>query len=163
MIFDRTVVSPHFVRGEFLVSETAARKGLDNTPPSAVWDHIEALAVNVLEPLRVAIGPLHINSGYRSVAVNRAIGGATASQHLIGEAADVVAVDRSISNSQIFLHIYDHLEFDQLIWEFGGTWVHVSWRLGGPQRRSVLDARRVTSSTKYIPLTSELIDTMRAA
>ena len=163
MSFDSTRVTEHFVRGEFLVSETAARKGLDNTPPAAVWDHIEALAINVLEPLRGAIGPIHINSGYRSVEVNRAIGGATASQHLIGEAADVTPVDRSIPNARIFVYIYDHLDFDQLIWEFGGAWVHVSWRLGGPQRKSVIDARRVDNKTKYLPITADFVDAMRNA
>jgi transposase len=161
--FDTTRVSEHFVRGEFTASEMATRKGIDNTPPVAAWDHIGALATRVLEPLRAAIGPLHVNSGYRSPELNRAIGGATASQHMIGEAADVIAVDRTIPNARIFLWLYDHAEFEQLIWEFGGAWVHVSWRLGGPQRRSVLDARRVRMSTVYVPLTDEIINVMRTA
>lgn len=159
--FDRTAVSAHFVRGEFTASDTAARRGIDNTPPSGVWDHIAALATNILEPTRAAVGPLHINSGYRSVALNRAIGGATASQHMIGEAADVTPVDRTVPNERIFLHIYDTLEFDQLIWEFGGAWVHVSWRLGGPQRRSVIDARSVAGATRYVPINADMIDLMR--
>lgn len=169
MLFDNTPIGRHFVRGEFTRSTTAARKGIDNTPPEMCWERLTALVENVIDPLRDVFGPIRITSGYRSPALNAAVGGAPSSKHMIGEAADVEPVDPKYTTRDLFLYIVDKMKFDQVIWEFGGAWVHVSWSFLGPQRNEVLDARLVTNEatgrkrTTYVVLTSEIIDTMRTA
>jgi uncharacterized protein YcbK (DUF882 family) len=76
------------------------------------------LAQHVLEPLRQRFGPIVISSGFRSQQVNLLVGGAIGSQHLRGEAADIVVNDAA-RGLQLFRFIRDHLDFDQLIWELG--------------------------------------------
>ena len=115
-------LSTHFTLGEFLRSETAARQGIDNTPPPEIVHALERLAAN-LEDVRRLLGvPLHISSGYRCLALNRAIGSKDTSAHVRGRAADFEApefgtpldVCRAIQASDI--------DFDQLIYEH--TWTH---------------------------------------
>ena len=84
-------LSPHFDLAEFVQSSAADRLGVDNTPPVDLVCAMQILCMAVLEPLRARVGPLRISSGYRCPAVNAAVGSTSASQHLIGEAADVVA------------------------------------------------------------------------
>ena len=73
-------LSPHFTLAELTFSEVALRKGLDNTPSASLQPVMTRLCVELLEPVRTILGvPLHINSGYRSLAVNQAVGGASAS------------------------------------------------------------------------------------
>lgn len=149
------LLTPHFSRDEFVRSQTATRLGIDNTPPAEAWDNLQALALTVLEPARIALGPIHIDSGYRCGPLNTAIGGAVSSQHLFGEAADIVPTDCSMGD--LFRWVVAHTPFDQAIWEFGGEWVHVSHKRGGPQRGSVLLAWRHGGETKYVPLGTESI------
>lgn len=138
-------LSPNFTLAEMTRSQTAARHGLDNTPPPAVIEAMRALCVNVLEPLRARVGgPLVINSGYRAPAVNRRVGGSGTSQHTLGEAADIERP--GMSNFHLASVIRDSgIPFDQLILEAynpaipGSGWVHVSYR-AGRLRRSVLTA-----------------------
>lgn len=85
-------LSRYFAESEFTRSGEAARRGLDNTPDSAARANLARLATEVLDPLREALGkPIHVNSGYRSPAVNRAVGGVPGSAHQQGRAADVRA------------------------------------------------------------------------
>ena len=129
-------LSPNFSLAELTKSETAARRGIDNSPPPAVVLALTALCRQVLEPLRAHVGgPLVINSGYRSVRVNRAIGGAATSQHCLGEAADIERP--GMTNMDLARAIIAaRLPFDQLILEAwnpavpGSGWVHVSHRAG---------------------------------
>ena len=80
----------HFSIRELSRSETASRKGINNTPNSAIVSALTALIDNVLDPLREKWGaPIIVTSGYRCPALNRAIGGASGSQHTKGEAADI--------------------------------------------------------------------------
>jgi len=67
-------LSEHLTLDELIASETASRHGLDNTPPSDVVDRLRLLCTTVLEPVRAHFGPIHINSGYRSLEVNRRVG-----------------------------------------------------------------------------------------
>ncbi len=69
---------------------TTQQRGLDNTPTPEIEEKLRDLCVNLLEPVRALVGPLHVNSGYRSIDVNRAVGGQPTSQHCKGEAADVL-------------------------------------------------------------------------
>lgn len=151
-------LSKDFKLSEFVASRTALRRGIRNIPDSAVVvDNLRDLVVEVLQPCRDELGvPLRVLSGYRSPRLNRAVGGARRSDHLWGFAADVETVpyDRSLM-LQLGLFVERVCCFKQLIWEFGGAWVHVSYRRDD-SRREVLEAyhrrgwrRRVT----YRPFT----------
>lgn len=139
---------------EFCHSDTAKRNGIDNTIKDAV--HLASaklLSEKVFQKVREHFTvPIHISSGYRSLALNRAIKGASSSQHCRGEAMDLDA-DRygKITNKQIFDYIKDNLEFDQLIWEFGTDsnpdWVHVSY--AAHNRKQVLKAVKGKKGTIY--------------
>ena len=117
---------------------TATGTGLSNVPPPDARATLKELVDNVLQPARDAIGlPVTVTSGYRSPAVNRAVGGAAGSQHTRGEAADLQCAD----NRRLFEAIRGGLLFDQLIWEHGTddcpAWVHVSYKTQG-NRKEVL-------------------------
>jgi len=115
-------------------------------PPSSVRPAARALAQNVLDPIREAVGrPVKVTSWYRSLASNRACGGASKSQHLIGEAADI-RVEGMTAPQLASAILAAGVPFDQLIWYWsesgqkipGKPSVHVSWRLNGGQRGQVL-------------------------
>lgn len=128
----------HFTIDELCRSETARSRGIDNTPAEEVRKNLTALVANVLDPLREWYGkPIYVNSGYRCPALNKAVGGVASSQHLTGQAADIDVNDRA-ENRKLMKHIEDNLDFDQLIWENGGAWIHVSYRADGRNRRQVL-------------------------
>lgn len=119
-------LSPHFTLEELTVSELAARKGIDNTPDRVVVNNLTSTAKN-MELVRDFLGsrPLHVNSGYRCIELNRALGSKDTSAHCEGWAVDFICpafgspaeVARAISASEI--------RYDQLICE--GTWVHISF------------------------------------
>jgi len=138
-------LTENFHLSEFIQSRTALKRGIDNVPHDEdTLDNIQALCEAILQPLRNHLSiPVYISSGYRSPALNRAIGGASGSQHTKGEAADIKMGSR---NAKVFIQIKDHLPFDQLIWEFGDdhnpAWVHVSYRKDGKNRGEVLRATR---------------------
>ncbi len=154
------ILSPHFSLKEFEASETAARYGIDNTMPGALYPAAVALCATVLEPARAALGPLRINSGYRSKLLNSMIGGVAHSQHTRGEAADVIPLAAGISIGDLFRWIYhSDTPWDQLIHEFG-SWVHVSHSIDGYPRRSALSASKVGGKTVYFTLTEEQIEAL---
>jgi hypothetical protein len=109
-----------------------------------------ALAENCFEPIREHLGkPIRVNSGYRSPAVNKRIGGALTSQHSLGEAIDLDLHDRDL-----FEWIIDNVVFDQLIAEFPSqgkaSWFHISYR-EGRNRKQVLVAIKKAGKTIYLP------------
>ena len=109
---------------------------------------LKQLVDKLLQPLRDMYGnPIRVTSGYRSPLVNKAIGGATKSQHTKGEAADITAGSPD-ENEKLFNLIRDNFTFDQLIDEFGYQWIHVSYT-SGVNRREVLRATKVGKKTKY--------------
>lgn len=118
----------YFTIAELCQSETATAKGIDNTPTKDIEDKLQKLVDNVLDPLREWYGkPIIVNSGYRCEALNKAVGGASNSQHKSGEAADITAGSKE-ENKKLFEYIKDNLPFDQLIDESNFTWVHVSYK-----------------------------------
>ncbi len=142
-------LTEHFSLAEMTRSQTAIRKGLTNVPPEAVIARLRAVCEDVLEPVRRQFGQVRVLSGYRSGEVNRAVGGAESSQHCRGEAADFVVP--GCSNLEVCQWMMRHLNYDQLIYEFGESgWVHCSWR-EGPLRNQELTARRVGGKTVYLP------------
>ena len=151
-------LSKHLSLAEVTRSETAKRKGVSNMPTEAHLANFKLLAEKVFEPIRNHFGnPIHISSGYRSKALNEAIGGASSSQHCTGEAIDI-DMDGSadgITNKMVFDYIKENLQFDQLIWEFGTSsnpdWVHVSYESSGRQRNQILKAVKKAGATSYLP------------
>lgn len=137
-------------------SETAKRRGISNMPTPEHIENFKLLAEKVFQSIREHFGvPIHISSGYRSKALNTAIGGSLSSQHCSGEAIDIDMDGTSVTNAQIFNYIKDNLSFDQLIWEFGTDsnpdWVHVSYESTGKQRKQILKAVRAAKGTAYLP------------
>ena len=130
----------YFTMTELTASATARRKGIDNTPDMQAKASLTALVANILDPLRELYGkPIVVTSGFRSVKLNRAVGGAVRSQHCKGEAADIRCVsDSRAENKRLFELIQKSgLPFDQLIDEYNYDWVHVSFS-EGKNRRQVL-------------------------
>lgn len=123
----------HFTINELTRSATAQRLGIDNTPPAEALAHLEALVEHVLDPLREAWGgPIHVNSGYRCRALNKAVGGAAGSQHMRGEAADITVGSR-LDNARLYRLLQQlDLPVDQAINERDFAWIHVSY---GPRHR----------------------------
>jgi hypothetical protein len=141
---------------EVIRSETAKRKGISNMPTPGHIENFKKLAENVFQPIRDYFGvPIRISSGYRSKALNTAIGGSLSSQHCQGEAIDIDMDGTTVTNAQIFNYIKDNLIFDQMIWEFGTDknpdWVHVSYESTGKQRKQILKAIKINGKTSYVP------------
>ena len=151
-------ISEHLDLSELIRSESAKRNGISNMPTEAHITNLKLLAEKVFEPIRNNFRcPIHISSGYRSAELNKAVGGATTSQHSSGEAIDI-DMDGSpngVTNKMVFDYIKKYLEFDQLIWEFGSAenpdWVHVSYESTGKQRKQVLKAYKENGKTHYKP------------
>jgi hypothetical protein len=146
-------LSKNLSLAEVMRSETAK----SNMPTEAHIANFKLLAEKVFQPIREHFGvPIHISSGYRSAALNKAIGGAASSQHCSGEAIDIDMDGTAVTNAQIFNYIKDNLEFDQLIWEFGTDanpdWVHVSYESTGKQRKQMLKAVKKANGTQYLPM-----------
>lgn len=137
-------ISKNFTLEELTASTTAKAKGITNNPGQTDLVNLCGLVHNVLQPLRDWWGKeVKIGSGYRSLALNRAVGGVSNSQHMKGEAADL-CIDGDIQKGKSwFQFIKQHCEFDQLIWEknpkTGAYWVHVSYRCDGKNRKQVIN------------------------
>lgn len=143
-----TFLTPHFTLEEMTTSEAAERLGLDNTPGEQELSHLIALCEQILEPARLAIGPLHISSGYRSPSVNKAVGGAPTSGHMLGHCADVIPIN--LDKIMFARWLRDNVKFDQIILEFGSeghpAWIHVS---NDPRYRG--QVLRILKGTGYQP------------
>lgn len=142
-------ITPSFWLSEFFKSDTAARRGIDNTPKAMHLANIRNLLAPGMQRVRELLGaPVLITSGFRSPALNQAVGGSNHSQHSHGLAADFTAPSFG-SPDKVARHILDHrheIQFDQLIAEFG-QWVHISFSAN--PRGEVLTARHSNIGTVY--------------
>lgn len=130
----------YFTTAEFVRSETADKKGIDNRLPKDLLPNVQALVNNVLDPLREAYGkPIIISSGYRCDALNKAVGGVPTSEHRLGMAADIVGTPNTKAENKRLFNLIQSLDlpFNQLIDEKNFSWVHVSYR-EGDNRKQVL-------------------------
>lgn len=139
-------LSAHVTLAEFQDSSTATTHGINNKMNESQIASAKLLCENVFEPLRLYLNtPINISSGFRSLQVNKMIGGAKTSQHTKGEAMDLQI------GAKGFNFIKDKLDFDQLIWEFGNdenpSWVHVSF--SSKNRKQVLKATKKNGKTIY--------------
>lgn len=142
--------APSFTIAEFLRSDTALRRGIDNTPNATVLANITNILIPGMQRVRdLLAAPVLVSSGYRSLALNAAIGGSGRSQHVQGLACDFRApgfgtpleISRKLAENQA------SLRFDQLIFE--GTWVHISFVSGKP-RGQVLTAKFGGGGVRYL-------------
>ena len=130
-------LTQHFDLAEFIYSETAERKGIDNYPSDLHIANLLMLCKDVLEPAREEYGKaMIISSGYRCEELNKAVGGAKTSLHMQGLAADIVC-----SNPRKLFDILKKGKFDQLLWEHSGKtqWIHVSYQPNGKNRQQAND------------------------
>ena len=147
-------ISAHISYKEGTRSNTATRRGIDNTPSDYELTNMVGIAENVFEPLRMWVGgPIRINSFYRCEDLNRAIGGSSRSQHCQGRAMDLDDVHGHKTNAEMFRYIKENLNFDQLIWEYGDEenpdWIHVSYVSEDQNRQRCLKAYKLNGKTKY--------------
>ena len=148
------MISKHISDKEGTYSITAIRRGIDNTPDEKELQNMQLLADRVFEPLRVWAGePIKVNSFFRSTKLNKAIGGSSKSRHCHGQAIDIDDSYGHVTNAEMYEYIKEHLDFDQLIWEFGDddnpNWVHVSYVSESENRNRCLRAYKYNGKTKY--------------
>ena len=132
----------YFSIAELTKSSTAIKKKINNTPTKEVENNLNQLIDNILDPLREAWGqPIIVGSGYRCEALNKAVGGASHSQHKLGQAADIhTKSDSAEDNKKLFELIKQlKLPFDQLINEYNYNWIHVSY--SPRNRRQILNIK----------------------
>ena len=149
------MISKHVSYKEGVYSRTAVRKGIDNDPNDEQLANMELVAEEVFEPLRAYVnGPVKINSFFRCQKLNKAIGGSSKSQHCKGQAIDIDDTFGYKTNAEMYEFIKEHLNFDQMIWEFGDDnnpdWVHVSYVSKESNRNRCLKAYREDGKTKYL-------------
>ena len=148
-------ISDHITYAEAIHSQTAKRKGIDNTPNPNQVETMKLTAEKIFEPLRKWVGgPIKVNSFFRSAELNTAIGGSKTSQHCKGQAIDIDDVYGNKTNAEMYNWIKDNLNFDQMIWEFGidmnPNWVHVSYVSEEDNRNKCLKAYKDDmGKTKY--------------
>jgi hypothetical protein len=155
---DMNQLTPHFSLKELTRSDTAVRLGIDNIPTTEYVNNLIVVCEKVLEPVRAHFGPVRVNSGYRSLALNMAINPMTStidklSKHCTGHAADFEVM--GTSNVVVAEWCRDNLpEWDQIILEFytpgdpNSGWVHVGY-VEGHNRKQLLTAARVNGKTEY--------------
>ena len=152
-------ISDHITYAEAIHSNTAKRRGIDNTPNEVQVLSMKLLADKIFEPLRKWVnGPIKVNSFFRSVALNEAIGGAASSQHCKGQAIDIDDVYGRKTNADMYHWIQMNLDYDQMIWEFGTdtqpNWIHVSYVSKEENRNKCLKAYKEHGKTKYKVISS---------
>ena len=148
-------LSPNFTLSEMTKSETALRHGMDNTPNQEQISNMQALAVNVLQPIRDHYKRgVKVNSGFRHPDVNARVGGSRTSDHTRGIAADIEIP--GVANAELAEWIQQNLDYTQLILEFytpgvpDSGWVHVSYDPAN-LKKQVLTAMRENGKTVYKP------------
>lgn len=149
-------LSKNLSLNEVVKSNTALRRGIDNTPTEEHLKNLKYVAEKVFQPIREHFGvPIYISSGYRSQELNEAIGGSPRSFHSHGMALDLDQDGRNkgVSNADVFYYIKDNLQFTELIWEFGDetnpNWVHVAIAPGREDEKKIKIAERVNNKTTY--------------
>ena len=149
-------LTENFSLNELTKSQTAERKGIDNTPSAEHQENLKSLCEMVLQPIRDHFGQVvSVSSGYRSPELCVAIGSSTNSQHAKGQASDFEIF--GVSNKELADYIDQNLDYDQLILEYwkesdpNSGWIHCSFNTQG-NRKQHLRAYKENGSTKYEPI-----------
>jgi len=153
------LIGKYLTLEECCKSATAIRLGIDNRPNQQQIIALQALATNVYDKVcEKFLLKIPVTSGFRSKALNDAISGSSgSSQHMRGEAfdLDLDGTMNGVTNAQLFNYIKQHINFDQLIWEFGTDsnpdWVHVSYDVAGKNRKNVFKGFRANGKVHYKP------------
>jgi len=145
-------LTPNFSVRELTKSQTAERKGIDNTPTEEHIENLKLLCENILQPTRDEWGIISVSSGYRSPDLCVAIGSSVNSQHARGQAADFEC--HTVDNKMLFEWITNELDYDQAILEFyNGTpdsgWIHVSYNKDGNRKQKLRAFRNDAGKTQY--------------
>ena len=145
-------LSLNFSLKELTASQTAERKGIDNTPTEEHIENLKLLCENILQPTRHEWGIISVSSGYRSPELCVAIGSSERSQHAKGQAADFEC--HRVDNKMLFEWITNELDYDQAILEFyNGTpdsgWIHVSYNKDGNRKQKLRAFRNDAGKTQY--------------
>lgn len=144
-------LSPHFTLEEFTHSDIAVRKGLENIPDADTIEVMKVTAARLEEVRELLNVPIKVNSGFRSLKVNSAVGGSASSQHCKGEAVDFIAPDFGTPQDVCRAILDSTIDFDQLIAEgidnANGGWIHISFT--DTPRHSVLTARFTNGKAVY--------------
>ena len=137
----RLMLSEHFGIDEFTFSATAQAMGIINDPSSLELANLRFLCRELLEPARKVIGePIHITSGYRCLALNRAVGGVAQSYHVRGLAADLhIVSDAHASRLADALNAQPYCDLILVEHAHGASWLHVQARKLSPRHRVNLD------------------------
>ena len=131
-------ISKHITYDEATLSPTSLRFGIKNYPTSEQLLAMKTVANNCFEPLRKWYGkPIKINSFFRCDELNKKVGGAKNSQHTKGEAIDMSGGSKE-ENKKIHDWCKANLKFDQLIWEYDGAWIHISFRAVGNRNQTLI-------------------------
>ena len=146
-------LSENFSLLELTKSQTAERKGIDNTPSIEHQENLKLLCTHILQPVRDRFERVvSVSSGYRSEELCIAIGSKTTSQHAKGQAADFEIY--GLSNQELATYIKENLDYDQLILEYwkkedpNSGWVHCSYDVS-VNRKQYLKAYKENGKTKY--------------
>lgn len=147
-------ISEHISYKEAVRSDTADRLNIINIPGETELDNMSTISEKIFEPLRSHVGgPIRINSFFRSVELNKAIGGSSTSQHCKGQAFDLDDSYGCMSNAEMYKFVKDNLDFDQMIWEFGDdenpNWIHISYVSQKKNRNRCLKAWKEHGRTRY--------------
>lgn len=127
-----THLTKDFTLEELTSSDWAEAHNMSNIPTDDVVYNLTALSQDILQPARDLFGgSITVNSGYRCKQVNDGVGSKDNSQHMIGQAADITCSD----NKKLYSLIKNNLPFDQLIDEKNLTWIHVSYKPHGGNRK----------------------------
>lgn len=152
-------ITKNFHMSELVRSTTAAKRGVNNEPSEQHKKNLIEATKNLFQPTRDALGsPIIVSSGYRSPALNRAVGGSSTSAHSHGFAIDFTCPSygntRKIAEFLVKHFKEKGIKYDQIILEFpdsSGSWVHLGYKNGaGRQRCQVLTAKRINGRTKYL-------------
>lgn len=133
-------LTANFTLNELTYSVTAEANKIDNRPSVQVIANLKTLCENVLQPLRDNLGvPVKITSGFRCAQLNKKVKGSPNSQHLTGQAADLIIPQKNLRD--VYLWMKSHLQYDQLLYEYSNSdkWIHVSYRSDGHNRRQAFD------------------------
>jgi len=133
-----TRLTPHFTLEEFTFSQTATRKGIDNTPHEGILDNLCILANGMEDVRNLLNAPIYVSSGYRCPELNDLLGSKRTSQHTKGLACDFTS--NVYGSPQIIFAdiITSDIPYDQLILEFD-RWIHISFvEDGGTPRKQAL-------------------------
>ena len=144
-------LSKNFVLSEITRSNTAKRLNISNAPDKEHLRNLQVIIRDLIQPMRDALGPIRITSGYRSPQLNRAIGGSRKSQHCKGQALDLQFWrEGKMCNKEIYEWVIkEGIDFDQMINEFDYAWIHISLR-SKDNRKQILEAYHdEDGDTKY--------------